>query len=215
MKADFPARSRGSLDDILRHGKDLKSLVCGILQRLEILLQQATCISRRKYDPGREMDQDSISSVSDSDCSTHIDDGSQRCIKPKIRLVLQQTVEQIRSLHEISSLLRRPTITDKEDNEERDETMEIRKQHRARDMSTAGESIKEAVTPNQYKKDKERENEFLDRHQQAPMVAPDPATTKSELPSPDANPEESQIDPELESPIQEFQELNMTFEESI
>jgi hypothetical protein len=39
-KADLPARARGSLDDILRHDNDLKSLVRGILQRLKVLLQQ-------------------------------------------------------------------------------------------------------------------------------------------------------------------------------
>ncbi|GAW16184.1 hypothetical protein ANO14919_056070 [Xylariales sp. No.14919] len=112
-KADLPARVRGSLDDTLRHDNDPKSLVYDILQRLGILLQQAIHISRRKYDPGREMDQDSISSVTDSDYSTDNDDESVRRKMPKIRLYFQQIVEQIRSLHEISSLLRRPTVTNK------------------------------------------------------------------------------------------------------
>lgn len=39
-KADLPARARGSLDDVLRHDNDLRSLVSGILQRLKELLQQ-------------------------------------------------------------------------------------------------------------------------------------------------------------------------------
>ncbi|KAI0538723.1 hypothetical protein GGR58DRAFT_467145 [Xylaria digitata] len=112
-KADLPDRARGSLDDILRHDNDLKSLVCGILQRLEVLLQQATHIARRKYDPAKEIDQDSISSVTDSDCSTDNEDESQRRKMPKIRLLVRQIAEQVGSLHEISSLLRRPTVTNK------------------------------------------------------------------------------------------------------
>ncbi|KAI0415957.1 hypothetical protein F5X98DRAFT_206235 [Xylaria grammica] len=112
-KADLPARARGSLDDTLRHDNDLKSLVRGILQRLGMLLQQVIHISQRKYDPGREMDQDSISSVTDSDYSTENDDESERRKMPKICLYFKQIVEQIGSLHEISSLLRRPTVTNK------------------------------------------------------------------------------------------------------
>ncbi|KAI3318819.1 hypothetical protein HD806DRAFT_511072 [Xylariaceae sp. AK1471] len=112
-KADLPARVRGSLDDILRHDNDLKSLVRGILQRLKVLLEQATHIAQRKYNPGRDTDQDSISSVSDSDYSTDNEDESQRRKMPKVRLFVQQIADQIRSLHEISSLLRRPTVTNK------------------------------------------------------------------------------------------------------
>ncbi|RWA09194.1 hypothetical protein EKO27_g5903 [Xylaria grammica] len=59
------------------------------------------------------MDQDSISSVTDSDYSTENDDESERRKMPKICLYFQQIVEQIGSLHEISSLLRRPTVTNK------------------------------------------------------------------------------------------------------
>ncbi|KAI0548223.1 hypothetical protein F4679DRAFT_551675 [Xylaria curta] len=112
IKADLPARARGSLDDVLRDDRDLKSLVRGILQRLGMLLQQATHIARIKHDLRREMDQDSIGSVSDSDQSTDNDEFQRRRM-PKIRLLFQQIAEQIRSLHEISSLLRRPTVTDK------------------------------------------------------------------------------------------------------
>ncbi|KAI0443545.1 hypothetical protein F4803DRAFT_307094 [Xylaria telfairii] len=112
-KADLPASARGSLDDTLRHDDDLKSLVRSILQRLKLLLQQAILIAQRKYDPGRETDQDSISSVSDSDYSTDNEDESQRRKMPKIRLFVQQIADQIQSLHEISALLRRPTVTNK------------------------------------------------------------------------------------------------------
>jgi hypothetical protein len=116
----------------LRQDNNLKSLVRGILQRLGALLQQgkwlllcateyqmrtnaltATHIAQRKYDPGVDMDQDSISSVSDSDYSTDNEDDSQRRRIPKIRMFIQQIADQIRSLHEVSSLLRRPTVTNK------------------------------------------------------------------------------------------------------
>ncbi|KAI8632051.1 hypothetical protein F5Y19DRAFT_422956 [Xylariaceae sp. FL1651] len=112
-KADLPAGARGSLDDILRRDNDLRLLVRGILQRLKVLLQQATHIAQRKYNPAQDIDQDSISSVSDSDCSTDNEDASQRRKMPKIRLFVQQIADQIRSLHDISSLLRRPTVTNK------------------------------------------------------------------------------------------------------
>lgn len=73
----------------------------------------ATPIADRKHNPARDADQDSVSSVSDSDCSTD-NEGEPQCRKiPKIRLFLNQIKEQIRSLYEISSLLRRPTVTDK------------------------------------------------------------------------------------------------------
>lgn len=40
VKADLPLRARGSLDDVLRHDVDLKSLVHSILTRLRVLLEQ-------------------------------------------------------------------------------------------------------------------------------------------------------------------------------
>ncbi|TGJ82701.1 hypothetical protein E0Z10_g6057 [Xylaria hypoxylon] len=73
----------------------------------------STHIARRKYDPGRDTDQNSVSSVSDSDYSTDNEDESQRRKMPKVRLFVQQIADQIRSLYEISSLLRRPTVTNK------------------------------------------------------------------------------------------------------
>ncbi|KAI1822191.1 hypothetical protein F4861DRAFT_410031 [Xylaria intraflava] len=112
-KADLPATARGSLDDILRHDDELKSLVRDILQRLKGLLQQAMYIAERKYDPEDDMDRDSISSVSDSDYSTDDGDEPQHHRIPKIRLLVRQIADQIRSLHDISSLLRRPTVSDK------------------------------------------------------------------------------------------------------
>lgn len=39
-KADLPARTRGSLDDTLRHDDDLKQLVRGVFMRLSALLVQ-------------------------------------------------------------------------------------------------------------------------------------------------------------------------------
>lgn len=76
-------------------------------------LVTAIPIAQRKYDLRRDTDQDSISSVSDSDYSTDSEDES-RCRKmPKIRLFVQQITDQVQSLHEISALLRRPTVTNK------------------------------------------------------------------------------------------------------
>ncbi|OQE89740.1 hypothetical protein PENNAL_c0013G04005 [Penicillium nalgiovense] len=97
-KADLPARARGSLDDTLRHNDELKS----------------TDIARRKYDPDVGSDHDSISSVSADSDSDSNDDGGHRAYRmPKICLIVQQMLEQIRSLYELSALLRRPKIADK------------------------------------------------------------------------------------------------------
>ncbi|KAM0418719.1 hypothetical protein ACHAPT_012317 [Fusarium lateritium] len=125
MKADFPERARGSLDDTLRNDNDLKALLGAIFMRLGGLLHQATSIANKKYDPAVGSDHDSVSSVSaDSDTSSasgsgsdsdsDSDDGSQSQRRmPKICLLAQQIADQIRSLYDLSSLLRRPRIADK------------------------------------------------------------------------------------------------------
>ncbi|EAW17234.1 C2H2 type zinc finger domain protein [Aspergillus fischeri NRRL 181] len=131
VNAQLPARARGSLDDTLRHDNELKGLVQAILMRLRALLGQgkshnsgtlepssdlalATYIARRKYDPVAGSDRDSISSVSaDSDSDLDDYDEHQRHRVPKIRLLVQQVLEQVRSLYELSALLRRPKIADK------------------------------------------------------------------------------------------------------
>jgi hypothetical protein len=77
-------------------------------------LLSATYIARRKYDPVLGSDHDSISSVSaDSDSDSNNDGEHQHYRMPKIRLLVQQTLEQIRSLYDVSALLRRPKIADK------------------------------------------------------------------------------------------------------
>ncbi|KAL6359034.1 hypothetical protein LRP88_09232 [Fusarium phalaenopsidis] len=79
----------------------------------------ATSIAERKCDPVIGSDQDSISSVSaddsDTDSDPDLDDDGQPRPKrmPKIRLLVQQIADQIRSLYDLSSLLRRPRIADK------------------------------------------------------------------------------------------------------
>lgn len=76
----------------------------------------ATYIAKRKYDPDLGSDHDSISSVradSDSDSDPDDDGEHQRRTMPKIRLFIQQVLEQIRSLYDLSALLRRPKIADK------------------------------------------------------------------------------------------------------
>ncbi|KAJ5598652.1 hypothetical protein N7537_008736 [Penicillium hordei] len=104
-KADLPARARGSLDDTLRHDVELKHLVQAILMRLKALLSQG-----KSY----RWDHDSISSVSaDSDSDSNDDGEHQHYRMPKISLLVQQTLEQIRSLYDLSALLRRPKIADK------------------------------------------------------------------------------------------------------
>ncbi|RYP55838.1 hypothetical protein DL771_012305 [Monosporascus sp. 5C6A] len=114
-KADRPARARGSLDDTLRQDSELKDVVHGILQRLKALLDEASRIADRKLDPLGDTDQDSISSVSmDSDSSSVEErDGPQRHTMPKICLLNQQILAQIRSLYDLSSLLRRPQVRGK------------------------------------------------------------------------------------------------------
>lgn len=81
-------------------------------------LASATSIAERKYDLLAGSDCDSISSVSaDSDSGTDDDEDAdgqhERRSMPKIRLLVQQIVGQIRSLYDLSSLLRRPSIADK------------------------------------------------------------------------------------------------------
>ncbi|SPO04609.1 uncharacterized protein DNG_07294 [Cephalotrichum gorgonifer] len=117
-KAYLPPRARGSLDDTLRHDEQLKTIP----------------IAKRKYDAVVGSDYDSISSVSadsdsgsdpefdsDSDSDSNgtstmsPEDGGppSRGRMPKMRLLVQQIADQIRSLYELSSLLRRPRISDK------------------------------------------------------------------------------------------------------
>ncbi|RSL56987.1 hypothetical protein CEP54_008523 [Fusarium duplospermum] len=81
----------------------------------------STSIAEKKYDPVLGSDHDSISSVSADDSDTDSDSGSgsdddgqpRRNRMPKIRLLVQQITDQIRSLYDLSSLLRRPRIADK------------------------------------------------------------------------------------------------------
>ncbi|RYP52482.1 hypothetical protein DL768_002309 [Monosporascus sp. mg162] len=112
-KAVLPARARGSLDDTLRHDDELKYLVEDILARLSALLRQATSIARKKYGPVVGSEHDSISSAgTDSDFSSDDIGECQSRRAPKICLLVQQIFEQIRSLFDLSSLLRRPNIAD-------------------------------------------------------------------------------------------------------
>jgi hypothetical protein len=74
----------------------------------------ATCIAKRKYDLVVGSERDSISSVSaDSDSDSNEDGDNQPHRVPKIRLLVQQVLEQVRSLYELSALLRRPKVADK------------------------------------------------------------------------------------------------------
>lgn len=70
----------------------------------------ATLFTEKKYDPGREIDQDSTSSVSDSDYSTENEDEPRSRRIPRVRMFVRQITDQIRSLYDISSLLRRPVL---------------------------------------------------------------------------------------------------------
>lgn len=74
----------------------------------------ATPIAHRKFDESRASDQDSVSSVSDESGS---EDGSSNERKhrtmPKIVFYIQLISAQIRSLYDISALLRRPTMSSK------------------------------------------------------------------------------------------------------
>ncbi|RYP17412.1 hypothetical protein DL765_004542 [Monosporascus sp. GIB2] len=112
--AVLPARARGSLDDTLRHDDELKCLVHDILTRLRALLRQATSIARKKFDLVVGSENDSTSSAStDTDFSSD-DVGEYRSRRvPKICLLVQQIFEQVRSLYDLSSLLRRPNTADK------------------------------------------------------------------------------------------------------
>ncbi|KAJ6028159.1 C2H2 type zinc finger domain protein [Penicillium herquei] len=105
-KVDLPERARGSLDDTLRYDDELKNVVRGILIRLGALLEQATRIIQRESDA--EESDGSLSSVSAESDS----DGEVQPIKriPRIRLLVQQILAQIRSLFDLSSLLRRPKL---------------------------------------------------------------------------------------------------------
>ncbi|KAI2618440.1 hypothetical protein GGR54DRAFT_605477 [Hypoxylon sp. NC1633] len=120
-KAVLPARARGSLDDILRQDDELRRLVQGILQRLTALLSQAIPIAEKKYDPvvgsddpGLVSDHDSISSAgTDSDCDSEGSVEHEHDRPSRIQSLVQQAFEQIRSLYDLSALLRRPKIADK------------------------------------------------------------------------------------------------------
>ena len=81
-------------------------------------------IAKRKYNPEDDPGYDSVSSVSaDSETDYDTDSNSnfnsdfkgeqQRRTMPKIRLLVQQIVGEISSLYDLSSLLRRPKVTDK------------------------------------------------------------------------------------------------------
>ncbi|KAJ5716894.1 hypothetical protein N7488_002540 [Penicillium malachiteum] len=108
-KVDLPERARGSLDDILRYDDELKNLVRGILIRLGALLDQATRIIQRESDA--EESDGSLSSVSTESDS----DGEVQPPKriPRIRILVQQILAQIRSLFDLSSLLRRPKLSER------------------------------------------------------------------------------------------------------
>ncbi|KAM7210735.1 C2H2 type zinc finger domain protein [Rhypophila decipiens] len=116
-KADLPARARGSLDDTLRHDDELKQVVRDIFMRLNVLLSQTLPVAKRKWDSGAGTDQDSVSSVSaesSSDLDSDADDRVRpRQTMPKIKLLVRQIFEQIQSLYDLSSLLRRPKIVDR------------------------------------------------------------------------------------------------------
>ncbi|KAJ5721902.1 C2H2 type zinc finger domain protein [Penicillium malachiteum] len=105
-KVVLPERARGSLDDTLRYDDELKSLVRGILIRLGALLDQVTRIIQRESDADES--DGSLSSVSAESDS----DGKVQPPKriPRIRLLVQQILAQIRSLFDLSSLLRRPKL---------------------------------------------------------------------------------------------------------
>ena len=137
-RADLPERARGSLDDTLRHDAQLKKLVQDIIWRLEGLLKQgkpchgttvmnkstdkrsATNIAQKKYDSSCGSDQDSVSSVSadsesdpDSNAGSEAEAERHRRSVPKIFRLSQQITDQVRSLFDLSALLRRPKIVNK------------------------------------------------------------------------------------------------------
>ncbi|ERS95330.1 hypothetical protein HMPREF1624_08208 [Sporothrix schenckii ATCC 58251] len=137
-KACLPEKARGSLDDTLRHDEDMKRLVLEIIQLLHGMIKQVTPIAHRKANVALGSDHGSISSVTDesssssdieSDCtmssgtSTHAGVDKERrkgndVVKPKRRrarvsVLVDEIKEQIKSLFEVSSLLRRPRVTNK------------------------------------------------------------------------------------------------------
>jgi hypothetical protein len=74
----------------------------------------ATSIATREYDPASEPDSDSISSFStDSESDSDSENKCEIQNTPKIRLFVEQMLEQVQSLYELSSLLRRPKIANK------------------------------------------------------------------------------------------------------
>ncbi|KAI1174913.1 hypothetical protein F4777DRAFT_598900 [Nemania sp. FL0916] len=111
-KADLPAGARGSLDDTLGLDGKIEPLVRGILRRLRLLLGKAKQIGERKDDPGQDPDSDFTSSGGDSDSSTGTEEISQQHKTPKFRILFLRITDEIRSLHEISLLLRRPAVRD-------------------------------------------------------------------------------------------------------
>ncbi|KAK4195455.1 Tetratricopeptide repeat-domain-containing protein, partial [Triangularia verruculosa] len=113
-KADLPTRARGSLDDTLRYDNELRDMVLGILLRLKALLDITIPIAHRKFDECRASDQDSISSVSDeSDSEDESSCEREHRTIPKIVFYIRLISTQIRSLYDISALLRRPTMSSK------------------------------------------------------------------------------------------------------
>lgn len=71
-------------------------------------------IVERKFDSSRDSDQDSVSSVSaDSDSEVDEEEELEPRRIPKIRLLLQQMYQQIQSLYDLSSILRRPSVAGK------------------------------------------------------------------------------------------------------
>ncbi|KAH7368950.1 hypothetical protein B0T11DRAFT_327086 [Plectosphaerella cucumerina] len=75
-------------------------------------LARATDIASRTIDPGAGSDHDSISSVS-ADSESEDEAATQSRRMPQICLLVQQITGQVRALHDLSSLLRRPNVTDK------------------------------------------------------------------------------------------------------
>lgn len=74
----------------------------------------ATPIAKKKFGSTRGSDQDSISSVGD-DSSSESGENCElgRRTLPKVTFLVQRVVEQIRSLYDLSALLRRPTVSNK------------------------------------------------------------------------------------------------------
>ncbi|KAK3293389.1 uncharacterized protein B0H64DRAFT_211682 [Chaetomium fimeti] len=112
-KADLPAGARGSLDDVMRHDDDLKELTRGFFMRMRGHLAEAMLIAEKKHDPEAGSDYDSVSSVSsDADSDSGAGEGVSRST-PRICFLVRGIAGVIRSLYDLSSLLRRPKITEK------------------------------------------------------------------------------------------------------